>query len=799
MASDGDQVANGRMEAAQAWRRVRLTHEPQRRLGPLLIEPAMRRIRHDDGREEIVEPRVMQVLVAMLRADGAILSRDDLIELCWDGRIVGDDAIHRVLSRLRRVAEGIADGVFRVETVTKVGHRIVCSEAVAAAPAASGGGAPPAIPSYRKLRSSGGRPFGYAAAIVMIVAAAALYLVTTAKVSPGQPREASIAVLPFASLSAGEENSWFAEGVAEEIMGLLAEQPHLRVAGRTSAAMLGPDAGFREAKERLGVSHLLEGSVRRQGDRVRVTVRLLQTSDGMQVWSQAFERRLGDIFAVQDEIGAAVAARLQGTLAAAQLPRTRSRTSPEVYDLYLAANSLAHRRTYEAMLEAKRLLQRAIAIDPNYAPAHARLGFYMQVIDQLRPSGAYQASAEEEQQSRRHIERALALAPTLAEAHAAMGMLTWKSDPEQALVHHGRALELDPDNYLAWNSGGNVHRDLCRPAMAIASYRRAASIEPLLRTPYINLVDTLAEIGRHDEAEEVVRNYMTVAREAKDGHRMMATLALHRGDLSGAVVHGRAAIRSGADDPSTATQAALALHALGRTEEAARLLPHSDRGTIGAYWSGRAAPLAGSARNPAMWLPHSHTAAISRAMLVAGQERRLLRLWGAHFGTLQRFDARYGCSLPQHSVPIILALRRAGRTDLSERLLGMAERRLRQARAAGYGHVGASAAMLRMLRGDHDGALDYLERALDGGWIGQGDPDALADPVFEQIRSHPRFIAVKRRMAAERLREQRELAAETARLPTAASVHAREPIRSEASLPPSLERGRGRAPALVLG
>lgn len=105
--------------------RIDLAHEPELRLGRLTVDPPLRQVRRDDGASEVVEPRVMQVLVALMRADGAIVSRDDLTRCCWDGRIVGDDAINRVLSRLRRLADGIGAGEFRIETVTKVGYRLV--------------------------------------------------------------------------------------------------------------------------------------------------------------------------------------------------------------------------------------------------------------------------------------------------------------------------------------------------------------------------------------------------------------------------------------------------------------------------------------------------------------------------------------------------------------------------------------------------------------------------------------------------------------------------------------------------
>jgi DNA-binding winged helix-turn-helix (wHTH) protein len=132
--------------------RIVLAHERPVRLGPLLIEPMHRRIAHDDGREDIVEPRVMQVLVALLRARGGIVSRDDFIRCCWDGRIVGEDAINRVLSRLRRTAQGVGAGVFRIETLTKVGYRLVPDRDFEPVPAGEGEAADASPAPARKSR-----------------------------------------------------------------------------------------------------------------------------------------------------------------------------------------------------------------------------------------------------------------------------------------------------------------------------------------------------------------------------------------------------------------------------------------------------------------------------------------------------------------------------------------------------------------------------------------------------------------------------------------------------------------------
>ncbi len=139
---DAPHAGGSRRTNARRIGRIILAHEDPLRLGRLIVEPPMRRISHEDGREEILEPRVMQVLVAMLKADGAILSRDDLTHCCWEGRIVGEDAINRVMSRLRRTTEGLGNGIFRIETINKVGYRLLDE----ARPQVGNGAAPAARP-----------------------------------------------------------------------------------------------------------------------------------------------------------------------------------------------------------------------------------------------------------------------------------------------------------------------------------------------------------------------------------------------------------------------------------------------------------------------------------------------------------------------------------------------------------------------------------------------------------------------------------------------------------------------------
>ena len=248
--------------------RIRLADEERLRLGALTIEPALRRVVHDDGGSEIVEPRVMQVLVALVRAEGRILSRDELLTRCWRGVVVGEDAITRVIGRLRRLVDGVGQGAFKLETITKVGYRLV---------------------STGRVDEARQRP-------VLALAPAAA------------PR---LAVLAFDTLCEGEDMAWFSTGVSEEILQTVASGVALEVIGRGSSFHFrGAEKSASHVAAALNVTHLLDGSVRRLGPTVRISAQLIECAGQTALWSDRFDRELSDPLAVQDEIAGAVAAAL---------------------------------------------------------------------------------------------------------------------------------------------------------------------------------------------------------------------------------------------------------------------------------------------------------------------------------------------------------------------------------------------------------------------------------------------------------------------------------------------------------
>ena len=186
------------------------------------------------------------------------------------------------------------------------------------------------------------------------------------------PSRQSIAVLPFVNMSADQDNEYFSDGLSEELLNLLAKIPELKVAARTSAfSFKGTDASIPKIADELNVAHVLEGSVRKSGDEIRITAQLIKAADGYHLWSETWDRKLTDIFAIQDEIAAAVVGALKVTLLG-EVPRARV-TDPRAYEFFLRSKSAANLSTEEGLEQAALLLNDSLAIDPEYAEAWAEL------------------------------------------------------------------------------------------------------------------------------------------------------------------------------------------------------------------------------------------------------------------------------------------------------------------------------------------------------------------------------------------------------------------------------------------
>jgi adenylate cyclase len=406
--------------------RINLATEPPLTVGPLIVEPAMRRVAHADGREEFLEPRVMQVLVALARADGGIVSRDELLAACWHGVVVGEDAVDRVIGRLRRAGETLD---FRVETITKVGYRLVVRDAPSAAPT-----------------------------------------------TPASDRQQlSVCVLPFANMSDDPQQEYFSDGITEDIITDLSKVSRLFVTARTTAFSLREKGLDVPAIARqLNVGHVLEGSVRKAEGRVRITAQLVEGATGGHVWAERWDRELKDIFALQDEISEAIvrALRLRLLPAEKEAIEQRETTNPHAYDYYLMARrywgsgQAGEERELDALV---RICRRATEIDPSYARAWALLALAETHlhIAHGRPGDGGRAAAD----------RALALNPGLPEPHAVRARLLWNEGrPEDAWAEIETSLALGPDSWEANIEAGRISYLEHRFETAIGYYERALTL-----------------------------------------------------------------------------------------------------------------------------------------------------------------------------------------------------------------------------------------------------------------------------------------------------------------------------------
>ncbi len=290
----------------------------------------------------------------------------------------------------------------------------------------------------------------------------------------------SIAVLAFADLSPGQDQEYFSDGIAEEILNSLAKVPGLRVAGRTSAFHYkGRDEDLREIGTALGVAHILEGSVRQQGERVRITAQLIRSDDGFHVWSETYDGEMSDVFALQERIARAITDELKVVLSgqqAQQLVNTGT-ANAEAYAKYLQATAIFTRRDSTRYLEARELLEQAIALDPEFARAWSRLAMVLVVSSnvQLEETEALLDAGIAAAQ------RAIAMDPSLGEPHAALGRaLGQRWQHAEALAANDRAVALDPGdvNSQFWLAVGLINTGYRR--QGIDALEATLALDPML-------------------------------------------------------------------------------------------------------------------------------------------------------------------------------------------------------------------------------------------------------------------------------------------------------------------------------
>ncbi|MBX6365553.1 MAG: tetratricopeptide repeat protein, partial [Gemmatimonadetes bacterium] len=318
-----------------------------------------------------------------------------------------------------------------------------------------------------------------------------------ATAAPAAPLH-SIAVLPFENLSTDKEQEYFADGISEDLLDLLTKVPALRVAARTSSfSFKGQHLEVPEIARRLNVANVLQGSVRWAGDRVRITAQLVRAADGYQVWSQIWDRKLGDVFQVQDEIASDVVKELRVTLLGAAAPQARE-TDPRAYALYLQARELGRGFSRESLLRSDSLYRQVLAIDPRYAPAWTELA--TNIVNETGIIGVL-PNEEGLRRARELAAKAVAIDPGYALAHAGLGYLaSLEGDLARAAREYERALALDSTDPRVLGNSTALLSSLGRVKEAIAVMEYVVEREPVNVTGLYNLGLHYLAAGRYDDA-----------------------------------------------------------------------------------------------------------------------------------------------------------------------------------------------------------------------------------------------------------------------------------------------------------
>jgi TolB-like protein/Flp pilus assembly protein TadD len=351
-----------------------------------------------------------------------------------------------------------------------------------------------------------------------------------------KPLDASVAVLPFVNMSADPDNEYFSDGLTETLLHMLAQVDALKVAARTSSfAFKGSDRDVRKIAEQLGVAAVLEGSVQRSGDQVRITAQLIQASDGFHLWSQVYDRDLTDIFAVQDEIAQAVASALQGSLLGVDEAASLSdgmTTNQDAYDHYLRGREELQKETERSLINAERLFRRVLALDPDFALAWSALARNLALLGSTQGTAWIDVRDEIFACAGRGVE----LAPNIAETHVVLGAVHYyDGDMTGSRAALQRALELQPGYARALSSLGDAVFRQGDFDEAAELAERAMAADPLDFELKSNSTYKLNAVGRKADAIALAEAVLKRQPDSIDGLSALANTYWRTGEESKAI------------------------------------------------------------------------------------------------------------------------------------------------------------------------------------------------------------------------------------------------------------------------
>jgi len=490
------------------------------------FEPRTARLSAGD-REVRLTPRAAAVLAALIARAGEPVTKQELFAAVWTDTVVSDDALVTCIQELRKALGDDARQPRFIETRHRSGYRFISALSRAdATPAA----------------------------------------------------QSAIAVLPFTDMSPGRDQDYFCDGLAEELIDALTHVDGLRVAARSSSFQFrGGALDVRDVGRRLRVGALLEGSVRKEGGRLRVTVQLIEVEGGFHRWSQSFDRDLGDLFAVQQEIARAVATKLRGGNLTAREERAvqRQPTAIETYEFFLRGRQSLHRMQRPDLEQSRQMFESAIALDAEYAPAWAGLATVHATLYEW-----FGASDEDLRQATKASEIAMQLAPYLADAHVARGLaLSLQRRYGEAQRHFEAAASVNPQLFDAYYFDGRASFACGEIARSAERFGRAADVRKEDFQSAMLQAQSLQMLGRMEESaaadhEGIARAERVLALNPADGRALaLGSSALYRtGNVTRAMQWSHRSLELYPEDMNTLINAACLRCKAGLKEEALAFL-----------------------------------------------------------------------------------------------------------------------------------------------------------------------------------------------------------------------------------
>ena len=523
-------------------------------IGAWLIQPQLHTIARDDQITH-VEPKAMQVLVYLAEHADQVVSKERLISAVWADTFVTDDVLTRCISELRKAFGDDPRNPEVIETIPRGGYRLLASVEPL-----------PAEPVSAAASSSPRRWPLWAAAIAEALGLALLVLaLNSGGARTGRLNQSpatavpTLVVLPLENLSGDPGQDYFADGMTQELTTYLAKISALNVISRNSAVHYRVTTkSIPQVARELGVDAVVVGTVQRAGDRVRISVELVDGRSDRHLWAESYERDLRDVLDLQASVADAIAQQIRTTLAPAEraapppaqmLAGVTPTISPEAYEAYLRGNYFWSKLTEEGARKSIEYYQKAIQLAPGFAPAYAALAFSYNLL----ASSEFEPPRENYAKAKQLAQQALEKDPNLSEAHAALGFaLCWGDwDLPAAEAELKRALDLNPKSDTAHHVHALFLGAMGRTDEALAEMKKSLELNPLDILARWNLGWLYLEAGKPDPAVEQFQKILEIAPNSPDGHHGLGMAYVFEGRYTKAISETQKAMTLGTKDDSS--------------------------------------------------------------------------------------------------------------------------------------------------------------------------------------------------------------------------------------------------------